>query len=145
MVLDTNVVLDWLLFADPRTAALQQAIKQQSLRWISTVAMREELVEVLRRPPLCHRFERGEQILQAFDLYADLIDAAPAAPGNLQCRDGDDQKFINLALAQGAQWLFSRDKALLELRVRALRLGCRILTPAQWVGLPSCAEDFRAS
>jgi uncharacterized protein len=137
VVLDTNAVLDWLLFADPRVAPLQMALECQALRWISTPAMRDELAEVLRRPPLCQRFANSEQVLQAFDHHSIGVEEAAPAPRHLQCRDSDDQKFIDLALAHGAAWLFTRDKALLELSVRARPLGCRILTPALWPGLPT--------
>lgn len=135
MVLDTNVVLDWLLFANPQVQGLAQAIEAQQLRWISTAAMREELAEVLRRPPLCHHIHNSERVLQTFDRHARLVEAAAAAPLHLQCRDRDDQKFIDLAVAHKAIWLLTRDKALLELRRRALLLGPQILMPAQWPGL----------
>jgi putative PIN family toxin of toxin-antitoxin system len=135
VVLDTNVVLDWLLFADPQVQSLVQAIEGQHLRWISTSAMRDELAEVLRRPPLCNHINHSERILQTFDRLALRVDAAPPAPRYLTCRDGDDQKFIDLALAHHAAWLLTHDKALLALRRRALPLGPQILTPAQWPGV----------
>jgi len=37
-----------------------------------------------------------------------------------------------LAFALGARWLFSRDRALLELAKPASMLGLEILTPALW-------------
>ncbi|MBN8487205.1 MAG: PIN domain-containing protein, partial [Burkholderiales bacterium] len=51
----------------------------------------------------------------------------------LRCTDPDDQKFIDFALACGARWLVSRDKAVLKLRRRALALhGLQIVHPADW-------------
>ena len=47
IVLDTNVVLDLLVFDDPATPALQQALDDGALRWIATPVMREELARVL--------------------------------------------------------------------------------------------------
>jgi predicted nucleic acid-binding protein len=44
------------------------------------------------------------------------------------CRDRDDQKFLEAALAAGAGFLVTRDRALLGLARRALPF--RILTPA---------------
>jgi uncharacterized protein len=133
-VLDTNVVLDWLLFADTQAQPLAQAIEGRQLRWISTAAMRDELAEVLRRPPLCDHIGNSERVLQTFDRLADRVDAAAPAPRYLRCRDGDDQKFLDLALAHHATWLLTRDKALLELRRRTLPMGPQILTLAQWPG-----------
>jgi predicted nucleic acid-binding protein len=53
-------------------------------------------------------------------------------PASLRCRDGDDQKFLDLAHFAGARWLISRDRALLDLAKRARHLGFEILTPALW-------------
>jgi uncharacterized protein len=51
----------------------------------------------------------------------------------LRCTDPDDQKFIDFALACGARWLVSRDKAVLKLRRRALALhGLQIVHPDDW-------------
>ncbi|MFT7776961.1 putative toxin-antitoxin system toxin component, PIN family [Roseateles sp.] len=52
--------------------------------------------------------------------------------GRLVCRDPDDQKFIDLALAARARWLISRDKAVLALAKRARLRGLAILTPERW-------------
>ena len=40
VVLDTNVVLDWLLFANPQGQALGTAVTRGQLRWIATAARR---------------------------------------------------------------------------------------------------------
>ena len=50
----------------------------------------------------------------------------------MRCTDPDDQTFIDLALSRGAQWLLSRDRAVLKLAKRARVLGLHILTPAAW-------------
>jgi predicted nucleic acid-binding protein len=52
------------------------------------------------------------------------------------CRDPDDQKFIDLALAAKAQWLVSRDKALLALAKRAKARGLLIVKPEAWTLTP---------
>ena len=71
------------------------------------------------------------------------IDAAmltlpgPTAPADLPllptCRDPDDQKFLELAQASGAQWLISKDRDLLKLARRTRKAGLfLILKPEQW-------------
>jgi len=50
----------------------------------------------------------------------------------LRCSDGDDQKFIDLAVASGAIWLISRDRAVLRLARRASAFGLAIVTPERW-------------
>ena len=60
---------------------------------------------------------------------------APLPPALLPvCEDPDDQKFLELAWYAGADWLLTRDLALLNLTARVRKLGrLRILTPdAGW-------------
>ena len=49
VILDTNVVLDWLVFRNPMCAALAAAVVAGELRWVATPAMRDELAHVLAR------------------------------------------------------------------------------------------------
>jgi predicted nucleic acid-binding protein len=49
-----------------------------------------------------------------------------------RCSDPDDQKFIELASASGAQILVSKDRAVLKLRRRCAS-QFRIVTPAEAV------------
>ena len=71
IVLDTNVVLDLLVFDDPATPALQQALDEGALRWIATPVMREELARVLEYPHLVVRLDHyrlsADDVLAAFD------------------------------------------------------------------------------
>ena len=66
-----------------------------------------------------------------FDAHSEPIDAGEPSP-RLVCRDPDDQKFIDLALARNARWLISRDKALLALAKRAKPRGLLIQKPEFW-------------
>jgi putative PIN family toxin of toxin-antitoxin system len=137
VVLDTNVVLDWLAFGDASAAPLAAAIEAGRVLWLATAAMRAELTSVLARPPLSKRFDDSERILIDFDRWTFLVDpllGARPRPG-LSCRDPDDQPFIDLAIACGAAWLFTRDKALLALAPAAARHGVRVLAPRRWAGL----------
>lgn len=135
VVLDTNVVLDWLFFADPRTTAIAQAIESRRLRWVATRAMRDELLDVLGRDPLQGRRPGGEHLLPTlFDTFVQMrpettVHAAASAP---RCRDPADQKFVDLAVGCAARWLLTRDRALLDLRAPAARLGVQILAPSAW-------------
>ena len=125
LVIDTNVTLDLLLFADPRTVPLGAALAQGEVTWIATAAMREELRLVLDYPNLRTRLEatgrEAADVLGAFDAGARLVEAA--APGcGPRCRDEDDQKFIDLAVAHRAL-LLSKDLAVLKLRRALAPLG----------------------
>jgi predicted nucleic acid-binding protein len=65
---------------------------------------------------------------------AKRIDApAPAPRGMLPvCRDADDQKFLEAALAANAEFLITKDRELLELAKKRARVPFRILTPAEF-------------
>lgn len=142
VVLDTNVVLDWLLFRDPACAGLAARLQSQQLVWHSTAAMREELAQVLPRPQFLRWNVDIEQVLAGFDQHSRQAQA-PADPpplAALRCRDPDDQKFIDLACAIGARWLFSRDRALLDLARPALARGVAIITPADWLRRHAAVE-----
>lgn len=134
VVLDTNVVLDLLLFADPATAPLRQALDTGAAHWIATPVMREELARVLTYAHLQPRLQapgRGAaQLLACFDRLSAPVPVAPHAP--LRCKDADDQKFIDLALAQGAA-LLSKDRAVLKLRKRLQLHGVPVA--ASWAAL----------
>ena len=135
VVLDTNVVLDWLLFRDASCAGLSGALHAGQMLWHATPSMRGELASVVQRSELQRWNPDCEHILSTFDRLTRLCHEAPStvcATGRLRSRDPDDQKFIDLAVSVKAAWLLSRDRALLRLARPAHALGIRILTPARW-------------
>jgi putative PIN family toxin of toxin-antitoxin system len=129
VVLDTNVVLDWLLFRDPSCAALASHIESRRLRWHATLSMRDELAHVLPRPQL--KPWPSEHVLTCFDQWA-TVSLGEFSALTPRCRDMDDQKFIDLACALGARWLLTRDRALLDLAKPARSHGVEVLTPSAW-------------
>jgi putative PIN family toxin of toxin-antitoxin system len=124
IVLDTNIVLDLFVFADPATAALREKLQAGALRWIATPPMRVELERVLAYPQILRRLQRNQQtgleVLSHFDAGVQLVDIASKAC--VTCKDPDDQKFIDLAVLHQAQ-LLSKDHAVLCMRKRLLALG----------------------
>ncbi len=130
VVLDTNVVLDWLVFGNVHSQALAARIVSGEWHWIATPAMSDELEAVLQYP-LVQRW--SPDVAKIRKQWSDWARPAPEAPrGPLACQDGDDQKFIDLALAHPAQWLFTRDRALLKLASRARAWQLSILTPERF-------------
>lgn len=129
LILDTNIVLDYLLFADPSALHLQAQVNAAladatQWRWIATQRMRDELARVLvythLQPMLANYQRTPELILAQFDQRTHLVEAA--APCTLLCRDSDDQMFIDLAVAHQAV-LISKDKQVLKLKKRMARAG----------------------
>jgi putative PIN family toxin of toxin-antitoxin system len=127
VVLDTNIVLDLLVFRDPASLALAQALHERALQWLATPAMRDELERVLAYPQIAPRlaFYRltPEAVLAGFDSLVRVVAPAPSVP-LLRCKDPDDQQFIDLAVAHRAL-LLSKDLAVLRLAKRLAPLGVR--------------------
>jgi putative PIN family toxin of toxin-antitoxin system len=124
LVLDTNVVLDVLVFGDPAAGPVARGLEEGSLRWLATPAMREELARVLAYPKLAPRvaLHRGaaQAVLADFDRHAQLVAVPAKAP--LTCGDPDDQKFIDLAIAHRCL-LLSKDGEVLRMKKRLARLA----------------------
>ncbi|MBI5258942.1 MAG: PIN domain-containing protein [Burkholderiales bacterium] len=132
-VLDTNVVLDWLVFREPSIAPLVQCLESGRLRWVGTPPMLDELACVLARPGLERWADRLSWANAMAVRLCHRVQAQPvAAARSLWCTDADDQMFIDLALGRSIPWLVSRDRALLRLARRAKRLGVTVLRPDAW-------------
>jgi uncharacterized protein len=128
-VLDTNVWLDWLVFADRSTAPIQAAASSGRLIVIATARMRAEFDDVVRRPVIARHGHAPQTLLADFDRW---VTPAPEPPRcALTCTDPDDQVFLDLAVAGSARWLVTRDRALLAAARRAMREhGLTIVVPA---------------
>ena len=124
IVIDTNIVLDLFIFADPATPALRAALEAKSLRWIATQVMRDELERVLAYthiiPRMAYYQVSAQDVLARFDAHVQIVDVAPKA--RYMCKDTDDQKFIDLAVAHQTL-LLSKDKAVLTMAKRLRTLG----------------------
>jgi putative PIN family toxin of toxin-antitoxin system len=124
IVIDTNVVLDLLVFGDPAVQPLRDQLASGELRWIATRPMRDELERVLAYPQivksLAHHHVEPALVLAQFDAQVQWCDVAPKA--SVTCKDPDDQRFIDLAVVHRAQ-LRSKDKAILCMKKRLLALG----------------------
>lgn len=134
VVLDTNTVLDWLLFAEPAARAVGEAIVADHLRWLATPRMLAELRAVLGRR-LADRWESARELALTIDVapWATMCDE-PDRGRRLVCRDRADQMFIDLACAHGPSLLLTRDRALLALRRRAAAVGVQVATAQAWFG-----------
>ena len=151
VVLDTNIVLDLWVFQDPAAAALLQALESGATVWWATTPMREELARVLDYPLIQKRLlqrqlspkysnpdlpqspdsSAADWVLREFDRLAKVVEVPTKAP--ITCKDPDDQKFIDLAVAQGCG-LLSKDHAVLCMNKRLEQHGARLLEAADFKG-----------
>jgi putative PIN family toxin of toxin-antitoxin system len=138
-VLDTNTWLDWLVFDDPAIAPLHDAQTAGRLAIFIDARCEAELARVLA-------YDLGKHSLspaaQAACLERCRAMVSFIATGNNStvplptCRDPDDQKFLECALAAGADYLITKDRALLELdRHKTRPVPFRILTPDDYESL----------
>ena len=129
LILDTNVWLDWLVFDDASVATIKSAVAEDRAQVFIDAACEAELeralgydlgkrtVDIAACIALCRRVARRIDSAAPEEERARL----PA------CRDPDDQKFLEAALAARAGFLVTRDRALLDLARRDAPF--RIVTP----------------
>jgi predicted nucleic acid-binding protein len=102
VILDTNIVLDLFLFQDPRTEPLRQKLQSGQLRWLATAHMRNELERVLTYAHIAAKLafysKTPADILAQFDRWAHIT-PQPSAKAPYNCKDPDDQAFVDLAVA----------------------------------------------
>jgi predicted nucleic acid-binding protein len=159
LVLDTNVVIDWLVFDDPFLAAFRQQVLGGKIVVIThepaivelrrVLGYKELKLDTARQASVLERYEAqttkwmGEgpavdallanSSPQQAEAFAQLaIVSAPPLPRNFpRCRDADDNHFLELAWRAGADALVSRDNAVLKLARRAQKHGFQILNVPQ--------------
>jgi len=150
LVLDTNVVLDLLHFDDATARPLRLALENGRVRCVVSDATREEWRRVLAYPEFALDPTQQKALVARYQALSDEedfvgVDASLPHKGTPihyglkpvwsrmpRCSDPDDQKFVELAAAVGAQGLVSKDRAVLKLRRRCAPLF-RVMTPAEAV------------
>ena len=138
-ILDTNIWLDWFVFAqadDAPVVQLKRLIEQgleSQQRIVMTPAMWDEWVDVLARPQFAIDAQRQAQILAQTRALVQWVETPPTPRQRIRCADRDDQVFIDVALACRVDWLISKDRHLLRLHNRARLWGVRVVTPQDWL------------
>ena len=128
VVLDTNVVISALLFEEGQLAWLRHAWQQGRCCPFGSSATIRELARVLRYPKFHLTGEDRMELLGDYLPFIALLPEPPPAPAPLACRDPDDQKFLDLAAAGGADLLITGDGDILALAPLA---PFRILMPSE--------------
>lgn len=142
LVLDTNVVLDWLLFELPGLEPLREAIREGRVTIFTHALISDELSRVLGFPKLQKYVTDSQAVLanyraqtQPTDLDPALLIEKSALPtGFPTCRDPDDDKFLAFALHCKADALVTKDEELLKLRRKAKPFGFSIYSVEEMLG-----------
>jgi uncharacterized protein len=134
VVLDTNLVLSALLFANGRVAPLRLAWQGGQCLPLTSKATATELMRVLAYPKFKLSADDREQLLADYLPYCRSVRMPPRMPARWpklpQCRDATDQMFLELAAVGEADFLVTGDKDLLAL---ASQFKCPIMAPASFL------------
>jgi uncharacterized protein len=133
LVLDTNVWLDWLVFDDPAIAPIRAEVEAKRAEVFIDAACEAELERALAydfgRKRTLAAASRGACLAECRRVTHRIDSAAPEAERARlpACRDPDDQKFLEAALNSRAEFLVTKDRALLDLARRVTHF--RIVAP----------------
>ena len=144
LVLDTNVWLDWLVFANAGVTPIKDAVARGDAGIFISAMCEAELIRVLAYP--LSQFTLGAQaqtaaLAQCRAIAITIDDAtgvlAVAEAHDIatlpRCDDPDDQMFLELARDCRADALITRDRDLLALAARKVKpLPFRIITPREF-------------
>ncbi|WAC73655.1 PIN domain-containing protein [Roseateles sp. SL47] len=136
VVLDTQIVMDWLVFDEPRIRPIIARVESRHLLWTATAPMKAEMLHVLGRGVAARYSPDLARIHAAFQQHCEFIEVPVLGISRPRCSDEDDQKFIDLALHLAVSQptvLLSRDRAVLKVAKRAAKLGLSILSPDAWL------------
>ncbi|MGE0823433.1 MAG: putative toxin-antitoxin system toxin component, PIN family [Candidatus Binatia bacterium] len=132
MVLDTNVVLSALVFAQGRLAPLRQAWQQGRCNPLASTATTAELMRALQYPKFKLSAEEQKELFSDYLPYCTVVRIPATPPKTPPCRDPLDIPFLQLALVSKADHLVTGDKDLLNLTDT---FACSILTVDQLLRL----------
>jgi putative PIN family toxin of toxin-antitoxin system len=129
VVLETNVVLSALLFSRGRVSWLRGAMRAGTVVPVVSRVTVQELVRVLEYPKFALSHDDREELLADFLPFAEIFPGSLPSLEHVKCRDPDDQIFLELAIAAGADAVVTGDADLLAL---AGNTEVSILTPAEF-------------
>jgi len=126
LVLDTNVILDLLVFKDPSAERIRLLLDAKLVDAVRAPTSMAELMDVIGRPAFKLNREDQATILEAWESSSRLLENAAIEPAPFTCRDPDDQVFIDMAYSIRPSFLLSKDLRVLELRAIAKHHGVEI-------------------
>jgi uncharacterized protein len=130
VVLDTNLVLSALVFAQGRLVALRHAWQGGYCVPLVSNATITELIRVLAYPKFKLGDDEQQELLADYLPWCATVRIPNPPPSTPDCRDPFDQPFLQLAVAGKADYLVSGDQDLLIL---ADRFDCPIVSAEQFL------------
>lgn len=114
LILDTNIVLDLLVFQDPRANWIRDGIARGQFELIYSSEMLLELTDVIARPQFAQSAYDQSTVLSSWTQMAIHKPTPPRC--SFRCDDPDDQAFIDLAYHYRPSQLLSKDRKVLQMQ-----------------------------
>ena len=130
VVIDTNLVLSALVFAQGRLTPLRHAWQGERCQPLVCKATAAELIRVLAYPKFKLTPDEQQELLADYLPWCTTARIPNPPPETPECRDPYDLPFLQLAAAGRADYLVSGDQDLLSL---AGRFVCPIITADQFI------------
>ena len=130
VVIDTNLVLSALVFAQGRLTPLRHAWQNQLIKSLVSKVTAAELIRVLNYPKFKLSAADQLELLADYLPYCQTIIIPDPTPLTPDCRDAFDVPFLQLAVSGNADVLITGDQDLLCL---AEHFTCPILTAEQFI------------
>ena len=126
VIFDTNVLLDLFVFNDFRAIHLKQALLDQKIDALASPTTLEEFADVISRPLFALDADAQKIIFQQWKSHARTLEDHSLARAPWECRDSDDQIFLDLAFTAKPCTLITKDNEVLKLASKAAPAGVLI-------------------
>ena len=130
VVLDTDVVLSALIFAQGRLAPLRLAWQQARCRPLVSSVTATELMRALAYPKFKLPQDEQRELLADYLPYCSAVRMPAAPPRTPECRDPYDVPFLQLAVAGKVDFLVTGDR---DLQALAGTFYCPIIAPDKFL------------
>lgn len=130
VVIDTNLVLSALVFAQGRLAWLRHAWQASHCQPLVSSVTAAELLRVLAYPKFKLSAVEQQELLGDYLPYCATVRMPVQSPVTPDCRDPFDLPFLQLAIIGAAEYLLTGDQDLLSL---ADQFVCPIITAEQFM------------
>ncbi len=132
VVLDTNVVVSAAVSSDGNPAKIFEMIINSEIKNYTSSQIIEEIKEVMGRERIKEALgdKDARFFIDTFEKLSEKI--IPIAAYDEIKEDSDDNKFLDCAMAAGAEYIISGDGHLLKLKEFG---GIKIVSPADFIGL----------
>ena len=130
VVIDTNLVLSALVFAQGRLAPLRHAWQGERCRPLVSRSTAAELIRVLAYPKFKLTPDEQQELLADYLPWCTTVRLPNPLPTIPEYRDPFDLPFLQLAVTGKADYLVSGDQDLLSL---AGQFACPIITADQFI------------